>query len=145
MEIREARSEDLEGLLALYAHLHGDPPPPPSDGLNALWRTILTDSNHHILLGLESEQLVSSCVLVVVPNLTHGQRPYGLVENVVTHGSFRGRGFATALLNRARDLAREARCYKLMLLTGSKRESTLRFYERAGYSRADKTGFVQWL
>ena len=33
----------------------------------------------------------------------------------------------------------------MMLLTGSKEESTLRFYERAGYNSKDKTAFIQWL
>ena len=33
----------------------------------------------------------------------------------------------------------------MMLLTGSKKESTLKFYERAGYNSRDKTGFIQWL
>ena len=32
-----------------------------------------------------------------------------------------------------------------MLLTGSKREETLRFYERAGFQRNIKTGFVMKL
>ena len=33
----------------------------------------------------------------------------------------------------------------MMLLTGSKKESTLKFYERAGYNSSDKTAFIQWL
>ena len=37
------------------------------------------------------------------------------------------------------------RCYKLMLMTGSKQESTLRFYREAGYRDDQKTAFVQWL
>ena len=28
---------------------------------------------------------------------------------------------------------------------GSKKESTLKFYEKAGYNKDDKTGFIQWL
>jgi hypothetical protein len=31
-----------------------------------------------------------------------------------------------------------------MLLTGSKEQSTLDFYEHAGYNRNDKTAFIQW-
>ena len=30
-----------------------------------------------------------------------------------------------------------------MLLTGSKLDSTLNFYERAGYDRHEKTAFIQ--
>ena len=32
-----------------------------------------------------------------------------------------------------------------MLMTGSKQESTLRFYREAGYRDDQKTAFVQWL
>ncbi|NLA86435.1 MAG: GNAT family N-acetyltransferase, partial [Clostridiales bacterium] len=86
-----------------------------------------------------------SCVLVIVPNLTHSQRPYALIENVVTDINHRSKGYATAVLNYARDLARRANCYKIMLMTGSKLPGTLRFYERAGYNSHDKTAFIQWL
>ena len=43
------------------------------------------------------------------------------------------------------ELAEKQRCYKLMLMTGSKQESTLRFYREAGYRDDQKTAFVQWL
>jgi len=80
-----------------------------------------------------------------VDNLTRDQRPYALIENVVTHKDYRKRGFATAILNYAKDLAKSKNCYKIMLLTGSKDKATLRFYEKAGYNSQDKTAFVQWL
>lgn len=32
-----------------------------------------------------------------------------------------------------------------MLLTGSKAESALGFYNNAGYNSTDKTAFIQWL
>ena len=33
----------------------------------------------------------------------------------------------------------------MMLLTGSREESTHRFYQRAGYNANDKTAYIQWL
>ncbi len=33
----------------------------------------------------------------------------------------------------------------MMLLTGSKLDSTLNFYENAGYNKNDKTAFIMWL
>lgn len=36
-------------------------------------------------------------------------------------------------------------CYKMMLLMGSKKESTLNFYRKAGYNSEDKTAFIQWI
>ena len=32
-----------------------------------------------------------------------------------------------------------------LTLTGSKKETTLKFYEGAGYNSSDKTAFIQWL
>lgn len=93
----------------------------------------------------EDDRIVSSCVYVVIPNLTRGVRPYAFVENVVTRQDARGRGHATTCLDRARELAMAAGCYKMMLLTGSKEPSTLDFYRHAGYNSADKTAFIQWL
>ena len=85
---------------------------------------------------------MSTCTLILVPNLTRGGRPYGLIENVVTHPDYRRRGLGTSVLKRALQAAWERNCYKVMLLTGSKNEATLRFYEKAGFARGVKTGFV---
>jgi len=143
MVIREAAAGDLEGLLHLYAQLHDNPMP---DVLPyALWEEILADKNHHVIVAEQGGAIVSTCVIVVIPNLTHGFRPYALVENVVTDPSFRNRGIATACLLFAAKIAEGRNCYKIMLLTGSRQESTLRFYEKAGFNRHDKTAFIRWL
>ncbi len=145
MLVREINETDLNGLLKLYTHLHDNPIPAESDGLRKLWSEITEDRNHHIIIAEENGEIVSSCVCVIVPNLTHNQCPYALIENVVTHEAYRGRGYATACLDYARKIAKSENCYKLMLMTGSKQESTLRFYEKAGYNRNDKTAFIQWI
>ena len=145
MIIREITAADFDGLTQLYTHLHDNPIPDKTDEVIAVWERILCDDSHHIIVVEEDDRIVSSCVCVIIPNLTHSQRPYALIENVVTHSEYRGRGYATACLDYAKELAKEKNCYKLMLLTGSKQESTLNFYERAGYNRNDKTAFIQWL
>ena len=143
--IRESKADDLQGLLELYTQLHDNPVPALDEAVTALWADILRDVNNRIIVAEEDGKIVSSCTLLVVPNLTHGQRPYAVIENVVTDAAYRQRGLATACLDYARALAVQRRCYKIMLMTGSKQESTLRFYERAGYNRTDKTAFIQWL
>ena len=90
-------------------------------------------------------KLVSSCVCVIIPNLTRGVRSYAFIENVVTHRDYRKRGFALECLDYAKRIALEEHCYKMMLLTGSKQEETLHFYRQAGYNSTDKTAFIQWL
>ena len=96
------------------------------------------------IVAVEDGLIVASCTLVVVPNLTRGARSYGLIENVVTHAAFRRRGLGRRVLHHALAMAWELRCYKVMLLTGSREESTLRFYERAGFKRGVKTGFIAY-
>lgn len=143
--IREARREDLPQILELYLHLHETSVPEPSENLNRAWEKIMTDEDHHLIVCEVAGEIVASCVCVIIPNLTRGVRPYAFVENVVTHADFRGKGYATACLHHAETLARQAGCYKMMLLTGSKSPATLGFYQRAGYNSTDKTAFIQWL
>lgn len=143
--IREINNGDLDGLLALYTQLNDNPIPEKTAELSSLWEKILSDENHHIIVAEEDGKIVSSCVCVIIPNLTHGQRPYAFVENVVTDKDYRKRGLATACLDYAKKIAEDENCYKLMLLTGSKEESTLNFYRRAGYNSNDKTAFIQWI
>ncbi|MEI2284014.1 hypothetical protein [Paenibacillus polysaccharolyticus] len=45
-------------------------------------------------------------------------------------------------LEKAKDIAEQKHCYKLMLMTGSQREEVYRFYARAGFKKGRKTGFV---
>ena len=138
--IRAARPSDLERLLKLYPQLN------PSDEAMSLdlAASRLGDINQlpgsAVLLGLLGNDLVASCTLIVIPNLTRAGRPYALIENVVTDALHRGRGYGTRILRAAVDAAWGAGCYKVMLMTGSKQPSTLRFYEKAGFEQT-KTGF----
>lgn len=143
--VREILPAELEALLQLYTQLHGNPIPEDTDALRSLWQRIANDPDHHIVVAVEDGRIVSSCVCVIIPNLTHNQQPYALIENVITEEACRGRGLATACLDFAKEIARNANCYKMMLLTGSKEESTHRFYQRAGYNANDKTAYIQWL
>ena len=143
--IREAKKEDLNDLLHLYLDLHEEKIPEYSPNLSKTWETILNDKNHHIILNEVDGILVSSCVCVIIPNLTRNARPYAFIENVVTHADYRGKAYATECLDYAREIAVGNHCYKMMLLTGSKKQSTLNFYAKAGYNSMDKTAFIQWL
>ena len=98
-----------------------------------------------MIVAEENGEIVSSCVCVIIPNLTHNQQPYAFIENVITDEGFRKKGLATQCLNFAKKIAQEENCYKMMLLTGSKEESTLNFYRKAGYNSEDKTAFIQWI
>lgn len=143
--IREARQNDLEAILELYLFLHEEHIPECDAHLRETWMQIIEDPNHHLIVNELDGQIISSCVCVIIPNLTRNARPYAFVENVVTHADYRGMGYAGACLDYARQIAEKENCYKMMLLTGSRKAETLRFYEKAGYNSSDKTAFIQWL
>jgi len=143
IEFRLIRAEELPGLLDLYQHLNSDEPPLPTKAvLDQVWKDFINDPKIYCVVGEIAGHLVASCTLIVIPNLTRGARPYGLIENVVTHPEYRKKGYGSSLLRHALRLAWEKRCYKVMLLTGRKQEETLRFYEKAGFQQGIKTGFV---
>lgn len=143
MLVRRLAHDDLASLLALYVYLHSEVQA-ASEILDETWRNICADPRLHYFAAQFEGELVATCALTLVPNLTRGARPYGLIENVVTAPAFRCQGIGTAVLQYALNVAWAAGCYKVMLLTGSKRETTLHFYEQAGFERGSKTGFVAY-
>jgi len=145
LQIRAIRPDELPVLLELYQHLHAaDEPLPDAATLTRVWDELCTDPKLHCLVATVDDAPVASCILAIIPNLTRGARPYGLIENVVTHADYRRRGIGTALLQHALAVAWEHNCYKVMLLTGRKDEKVLRFYEQAGFQRDVKTGFIAY-
>lgn len=143
--VREAKKEDLMQILGLYLYLHEETIPGQSAHLADTWEQIIQDQNHYLIVNETDGKIVSSCVCVIIPNLTRNIRPYAFIENVVTHTNYRGHGLASECLEYARNIAKQHNCYKIMLLTGSKNQKTLDFYKNAGYNSTDKTAFIQWL
>ncbi|MBL6080980.1 GNAT family N-acetyltransferase [Belnapia sp. T18] len=96
----------------------------------------------HRFLAEQAGEPVATCTLIQVPNLTRGTRPYAFIENVVTHAAHRRQGHGRAVLGASLAAAWAAGCYKAMLLTGSTREATFRFYEAAGFRCGEQTGLI---
>ena len=143
METRRIAKSELGELLVLYRDLHdSDDPLPEPRVINRVWDRIQSDPNQCYFGAYVDRRLVSSCVLSVIPNLTRGCRPYGVIENVVTHKDYRRRGLGRSVLQTALTHAWAFDCYKVMLLTGRKTEPIFRFYESAGFDRHAKQAFV---
>lgn len=139
--IRAAAERDLKEVLELYRHLHPHAPPLEPATAARAWRALLASGVTTVIVAEEAGRLLASCTLAIVPNLSRGGRPYGVIENVVTHADHRRQGLGRRILAHALDLAWAAGCYKVHLATGSQRETTLRFYESAGFKRGGKTYF----
>lgn len=144
MKIRDAVDGDVPELLALYRYLTPEDPPCDARHAQEVLKRIAAFPGSAVLVA-ETEDgaapaLVGSVTMIVIPNLSRGGAPYALIENVVTHGDRRGQGIGKAMLADAAERAWAAGCYKVMLMTGSRRASTLGFYRAAGFEQS-KTGF----
>jgi GNAT superfamily N-acetyltransferase len=139
--IREAVASDLAAILKLYRHLHALDAPLSADRAEAVWADLLASSFVKVIVAECDGFLASSCTLAIIPNLTRGARPYGVIENVVTDQTWRKKGLGHAVLERALTTAWSSRCYKVLLATGSQRPETHRFYETAGFTKNKKIYF----
>ncbi len=143
-KVRLIKKDELKSLLSLYKYLIPDDLELEVDKtIENHWDEILSDPNLFYLVIEEDDKIVSSCTLAVIKNLTRLARPYGIIENVVTHPDYRNKGYGTAILNKAVEICRKKKCYKVMLMTSSKDESILKFYENTGFDRGEKTGFIK--
>ncbi|MDD2787829.1 GNAT family N-acetyltransferase [Methanoculleus sp.] len=142
--VREAAREDLHAVLFLYSHMHDADESADLHTLQAAWEGILADPRTHLFILESGGVPVATCVLHILQNLTRGARPYGLIENVVTHREFRNRGFGTTLLTHALKCAWEQGCYKVMLLTGRREQNVFSLYEKAGFVRGVKEGLIAY-
>ncbi|MEQ1649430.1 MAG: GNAT family N-acetyltransferase [Hyphomicrobiaceae bacterium] len=140
MLIRTALRTDVPQLLDLYLHLDATDQLPALPIAEHCLDDLRKYLGSNIFVGLIEEGIIASCTLIVVPNLTRCGQPFGLIENVVTHAAHRRRGFGRKILQAAVAASWQANCYKVMLMTGSKRPSTLNFYVDAGFEQS-KTGF----
>ena len=142
MEIRNLDASEIDELLNLYRHLHTDDEQADAATLQSTWQRIIDNPNYHCMGLFIESTLVSSCCLVIIDNLTRGCRPYGVIENVVTHNDHRRRRYGHMLLKHCLSLAWSNNCYKVMLMTGRLDEKTFAFYESAGFDRTAKQAFV---
>lgn len=142
MEIREIKEDELNELLDLYSYLHtSDDPLPDIDVINAVWHEIQTNPDIQYFGLFADGRLVACCTICIIPNLTRGCRPYGVIENVVTHNDFRNKGYGKGVLGYALEYAWSRNCYRVMLHTSRKDEATIHFYESAGFDGYEKQAF----
>ena len=119
---------DQRVLCELYRELNPADPPWPTDAAAAdpLAKVLRHDG--------------TTILIAEVDGIAVG-RPFALVENVVTRQEYRKQGYGRQVVERAIEIAGQAGCYRVTLMTGSRREETLRFYEAAGLQRNTKTAF----
>lgn len=135
MQVRSARAEDVESLVALLGLLFDQElefaatPALQRDGLLALMSIpdragVLVAEGHGHVLGMVSLQVVISTAL---------GGPVALLEDLVVDPSARGQGVGSILLLGAVEHARRFDCRRLTLLTDAGNVAAQELYLRHGF------------
>lgn len=142
MQVRRAQSADFARVMELYRQLQPADPVLTDGSDRAVFEHVLRESWLNLYVLEVRGQIQSTCYLNVIPNLTRSARPYGIIENVVTDAAARRNGYGKRIIAYALETAWAAGCYKVMLQTGSQKESTHAFYSACGFSADDKHAYI---
>jgi len=139
---RAAASTDFDAIMMLYRQLHPRDPIVADGSDRTAFDTILSQEWLQIYVLERDTKIIATTYLNIVPNLTRSASPYAVIENVVVEETLRGRGHGREIMDRTLERAWAAGCYKVMLMTGSRRESTHAFYRACGFSPDAKTAYL---
>ncbi|MBI2040979.1 MAG: GNAT family N-acetyltransferase [DPANN group archaeon] len=140
LSIRSVMAEDLEQLLPILYQLSPLKPHETEDKvrLAAILEEIIADKNHHMLVCEYQGKIIGTATLLIQQSLTHGSRPYGHIENVVTHVDYRQKkGVGKMLVTKLHEIAKQHGCHKVVLAC---QEGNVPFYEKCSMG---KTGEVE--
>jgi predicted N-acetyltransferase YhbS len=144
--IRLATEEDIPRILELYDALVIRRAPmeagrnPSPDAARQAFAEIDADPRHEVFVAEERGEVVGTIVLLVVPNLSHGATPWAITENLIVSEEHRRRGIGRMLLEHVVAGAREKGCYKIQLLSDTRRTEAHELYGSLGFE-ASAHGF----
>jgi GNAT superfamily N-acetyltransferase len=132
--------KELVALLELYKQLN--PNDNKTDEITAknIWENI-KQQNIKYFIAKENGNIIASCYICIIPNLTRGGKSIGFIENVITDIKYRKRGIGKNIVEKAIQYAAEQDCYKVLLQSGNKRTDAHGFYESLGFDGHSKKAF----
>jgi GNAT superfamily N-acetyltransferase len=139
---RLATTADLDALLALFAVSEVSRAAEPRARAERIWQEMLARDGVAVFVSEADARIVSTCMLVTVPNLLRGGRQHGFIENVVTHPEFQGRGHGRAVIAAALAEAWQRDCHHVLLQSGRADPRVHRFYEGCGLVPGLRTAYA---
>ncbi|MEM7018482.1 MAG: GNAT family N-acetyltransferase [Pseudomonadota bacterium] len=141
-QVREAQPNDFDGVMRLYRQLQPRDPVLTNGADKKVFQAILQNPDLYLFVLIKTDLVVATTYLNIIPNITRSASPYAVIENVVTDEALRGTGVGKQLMQYTLQFAWDEGCYKVMLQTGSKQESTHGFYRACGFSGDEKKGYL---
>jgi len=135
MKITEATKDDIAGLCELLGLLfvqEAEFRPDRSLQSTGLQQIIDFPERGRVLVLREGDSLIGMVNLLFTISTALGGR-VALLEDMIVHPEYRGRGAGSELLQAAINLAKSSGCRRITLLTDQTNESAQLFYKRHGF------------
>ncbi len=139
---RFADATDLTSLLSLFEASDVSRYADPRDRAEQIWADTLARDGLSLFVSDADSRIVSTCLLITAPNLLRGGRQHGIIENVVTHPDYQGRGHGRAVITAALDEAWRQDCHHVLLQSGRADPRVHRFYEGCGFKPGLRTAYA---
>lgn len=136
VEIQEAKDNDLSLILSLFKQPDMDNNKVLSvEQAKKIFNRIKSYPSYRIYVAKAGDEVVGTLSLLIMDKLAHMGAPSGIVEDVLVHKDWQGRGIGEKMMKFAMDLCQKMGCYKLMLSSDVKREIAHNFYEKLGFKK----------
>ncbi len=132
MEIREAKEDDIEQIIALQSQIYRVDSTSPD--ANQTLQNQLRDESCKILVGEMDGKVIATGVIYLIQVPIRGV-PYAFLEGIVVDKSLRGKGFGTEFFKEILAVCKHLNCYKILFTSGADREDAHRFYEKLGFKK----------
>jgi GNAT superfamily N-acetyltransferase len=139
---RLATPADLDALLALFAVAEVSRAVEPRARAEQIWQETLARDGLAVFVSEADAKIVSTCMLITVPNLLRGGRQNGFIDTVVTHPDFQARGHGRAVIAAALAEAWQRDCHHVLLQSGRADPRVHRFYQGCGFIPGLRTAYV---
>ncbi|MGO9612556.1 MAG: GNAT family N-acetyltransferase [Dissulfurispiraceae bacterium] len=136
MKITEATKDDIGGLCELLGLLFAQEAefrPDRSLQSTGLQQIINFPERGRVLVLREEDALIGMVNLLFTISTALGGR-VALLEDMIVHPDYCGRGAGSELLQAAIKLAKSSGCRRITLLTDRTNESAQQFYEQHGFN-----------
>ncbi|MDQ3512970.1 MAG: GNAT family N-acetyltransferase [Chloroflexota bacterium] len=136
--VRPITAGDFDVVQTLLAELGRPAPDPATDGVaRAVFARHVASPGTSSLIAERDGRVAGFLSLHVHDRLNHATPAAWIPDLIVTEAAH-GTGVATALMDRAKAIARERGCHALTLESGYRRLRAHRFYGREGFTDAGK-------
>ena len=144
IEILEAEEKDLSSVISLFKQPEVDKDVLSIMPAQRIFNRIRNYPDYKIYVAKADHRIVGTFGLLMMDKLSHLGAKSGIVDDLMVHPDWQGKGIGKKMMQFAMDRCRESGCYKLMLSSNIKRELAHNFYEKLGFKKHGYSFIVEF-